>query len=317
MSGKLNLNIPGHQSIHITDNPEHSHFLQVFKKHTKFAFTTREQTLNTPIFGETSTCYIPTDVGDLITGITLRYKFYIRASEPLSVDDYNILTYNAGIHAIEYADLFIGGTLIERLTGNWIYTYHKFHSNEYNFRDGIDYYTQGINHDSKQQGLDHIWNMRQMYIDLPFYFHNNLSSSILTCKLQRQNCYIRIKFRDANDICIFQRDTLQIKDFRIETASLLTKYVFLGRDELNYLKNHPISQLITQVQLKRHDIHENVESVSVNLKFKNPIKIIYFFIGKKDKTYTINDNIVYHYMRNIEFKDVEMVINNVSLFNCF
>lgn len=74
-------------------------------------------------------CIIPVDFGDLITTLTLRYKLFYKASissghftgsvahngysaHDGSYDD--PFTNNVGIHAIDYAELYIGGTLIEK-----------------------------------------------------------------------------------------------------------------------------------------------------------------------------------------------------------
>ena len=66
--------------------------------------------------------------------MTLRYKLYLKTTPNLSYP----LTENVGIHAIEYVDLFMGGTRIERVTGDWIYAYHKYHTSEKMFRNAVE-----------------------------------------------------------------------------------------------------------------------------------------------------------------------------------
>jgi hypothetical protein len=157
MSGKLVLSITGIQDEFISKNPTFSHFLSVFKKHTKFAFNTIEIPLVNAKLGEETQCIIPLDAGDLINTLTLRWKLYYKASissehftGSVAHDGYsangssydNPFTDNVGIHGIEYAELYIGGTLIEKITGDWIYLHNKYHSARYIFDDAILYQTQ-------------------------------------------------------------------------------------------------------------------------------------------------------------------------------
>jgi hypothetical protein len=317
MAGKLTLGTLGIQDMSISGNPTYSHFSGIFKHHTKFAFDVREQPLLEPEFGQETMCIIPVDMGDLLTNLTLRYQFLFKASTTLEEfpEAEDPFTPNVGIHAIEYADLFIGGTHIERLTGDWIYLYHKYHTSDYNFRDSVVPLTT-----AKQEpyGPDENgeWNLRQMYIDLPFYFYNNLPASILFCKLTKQNCYVRIKFKPSNKL-IRPYLTDYVTEAKIKTASLLTTYAYLDEDELNYLKSTPMDQLITQIQLKRHDVpRTEEEEVEIVLRFGHPIKTMYFIAGKKSRKFPYQgDKELIQYMLNTKFKEIGVYLNNTTLFN--
>jgi hypothetical protein len=317
MAGTLTLGTLGIQDMSISGNPTYSHFSGIFKHHTKFAFDVREQPLLEPEFGQETMCIIPVDMGDLLTNLTLRYQLLFKASTTL--EDFpeaeDPFTPNVGIHAIEYADLFIGGTHIERLTGDWIYLYHKYHTSDYNFRDSVVPLTT-----AKQEpyGPDENgeWNLRQMYIDLPFYFYNNLPASILFCKLTKQNCYVRIKFKPSNEL-IRPYLTDYVTETKIKTASLLTTYAYLDENELNYLKSTPMDQLITQIQLKRHDVQKtDDEETEIVLRFGHPIKTMYFIAGKKSRKFPYQgDKELIQYMLNTKFKEIGVYLNNTTLFN--
>ena len=317
MAGTLTLGTLGIQDMSISGNPTYSHFSGIFKHHTKFAFDVREQPLLEPEFGQETMCIIPVDMGDLLTNLTLRYQLLFKASTTLQdfPEAEDPFTPNVGIHAIEYADLFIGGTHIERLTGDWIYLYHKYHTSDYNFRDSVVPLTT-----AKQEpyGPDENgeWNLRQMYIDLPFYFYNNLPASILFCKLTKQNCYVRIKFKPSNEL-IRPYLTDYVTETKIKTASLLTTYAYLDEDELNYLKSTPMDQLITQVQLKRRDVPKtDAEETEIVLRFGHPIKTMYFIAGKKSRKFSYQgDKELIQYMLNTKFKEIGVYLNNTTLFN--
>jgi hypothetical protein len=257
-------------------------------------------------------CTIPVDMGDLLTNLTLRYQFFAKASPAEEITDDDPFTPTVGIHAIKYADLFIGGMHIERLTGDWIYMYHKYHSSDYNFRDSIVPLTTA-KEEPYGRNENGEWNLRQMYIDLPFYFYNNLSSSILLCKLAKQDCYIRITFKSLDTLI---RPYLGTIEAGIKSASILTTYAYLDVDELNYLKSTPIDQLITQMQLKRHDIPRTKDEDEILLRFHHPIKTLYFIVGKKSRTFSYDENKeLIQYMLNTKFKELGITLNNTTLFN--
>lgn len=314
MAGRLRLGTLGTQDIHISGSPTYSHFSGIFKHHTKFAFDVRENPLLDARFGQETTCIIPVDMGDLLTNLTLRYKFFSKVLTEQDITDEDPFTPNVGIHAIEYADLFIGGTHIERLTGDWIYLYHKYHASDYNFRDSIVPLTTAKDQPYGTNG-DGEWKLRQMYIDLPFYFYNNLPASILLCKLDKHDCYVRIKFKSLDKLL---RPYINENDIEatIQTASLLPTYAYLGDDELNYLKSGPVDQLITQMQLKRHDIPRTKDEDEIILHFQHPVKTMYFIAGKKSRKFTYQgDKELIQYMLNTKFKELGITLNNTSLFN--
>jgi hypothetical protein len=319
MAGRLRLSTLGTQDIPISGSPTYSHFLNIFKNHTNFAFDVRENPLVDARFEEETICIIPVDVGDLLTNLTLRYQLFYKANEsyvtPSGGNYDDPFTPNVGIHAIEYADLYIGGTIIERLTGDWIYMYHKYHTSEYNFRDGIVPLTTAKQEPYGPNG-DNVWNLRQMYVDLPFYFYKNLPASILFCKLTKQNCYVRIKFKSKEKI-LKPYLNQYTSDLKIQTASLLCTYAYLDNDELNYLRNTPMDQLITQMQLRRYDIQRTDEpKQEIVLGFKHPVKTMYFIAGKKSRRFPYHDSeTLIQYMLNTKFKNLSITLNNTNLFN--
>lgn len=324
MAGRLRLSTLGTQDIPITGSPTYSHFLGIFKHHTNFAFDVREHPLIDAKFNEETLCIIPIDVGDLLTNLTLRYQFLYKASvsstfpavETPTGNYDDPFTPNVGIHAIEYVDLYIGGTLIERLTGDWIYMYHKYHTSDYNFRDSIVPLTTAKQEPYGSAGDDNTWSLRQMYIDLPFYFYNNLPASILFCKLTKQNCYVRLKFKSQDKI-IRPYLNQYTTDLKIQTASLLSTYAYLDYNELNYLKNTSVDQLITQMQLRRYDIQRTAEDKhEIVLGFKHPIKTMYFIAGRKSREFPYHDSeTLIQYMLNTKFKSLGIILNNTVLFN--
>ena len=325
MSGRLQLAGRGLQNELIDGTPTQSNFLFSLKKHTKFAFDTLEIPVTGADYGKESICFIPLDAGDLITGMTLRYNLNFASRTYRDALRTAGVTRYPAVHLIDHIDLYIGGMHIQRLTSQWLELYNKIayeralyeaNKESANFVRGeiiLGYPDEPV---------------PPVYIDLPFYFHDNLKSSLLTCKLQKQNCYIKIKFKSLS--AILNPSTLAAslsslgigsnappsvtlklmnENIKMGSVSILTKYAYLNREEVNYLKSRPIEQVITQLQLKRFDVPIG-ETKRVQLNFKHPVKTLYFFIGSKNP---IAKGI--NYMDNIKFTNAKLLFNNQLVFD--
>ncbi len=72
MSGKLSLAVRGIQDRWLTEQPQYSHFISRFRRHTKFAFEQVEipfERFNEP--GSEATARIQNNTGDMLKGVTL------------------------------------------------------------------------------------------------------------------------------------------------------------------------------------------------------------------------------------------------------
>tara|TARA_Y100000389_G_C17457896_1_gene519442 strand:- start:1103 stop:2434 length:1332 start_codon:yes stop_codon:yes gene_type:complete len=339
MSGRLQVATKGVQNKWIDGNPVHSHFLFSLNSHSKFAFDILENPITEPAYGKESICMIPLDAGDLITQMTLRYQIFFKDTRFRNYMSRVWAKDNPAIHLIEHIDLFLGGVHIQRITSDWMNAYNTIQY-EKTLRESTQEsaafvrpeFERGRNFDSETQ-------LPSNYLNLPLYFNDNLKSAILACKLTKQNCYIKIKFRRLSDVLQLERytfpnifyeihrkydtnenattefekreiiDTYLAKDMIISNASILTQYAYLDTNELNYILSRPMKQIITQLQLKRFDILKG-ETKRVSLNFKHPIKILYFFVGPKNK-YEVDAQ----YMYNIRFSNAKLLFNNQVVFD--
>jgi hypothetical protein len=233
----------------------------------------------------------------------------------------------------------MGGMHIQRLTSEWIDTYNTIQYEKTlkeSTRESASFdraeLEQGRDYDSETS-------FPSVYLNLPFYFNDNLKSAILTCKLTKVSCRVKIKFRKLSDVLRlgssdasdFFNDNLNpkygtssypstqsqkeevvnnflSKDVIISNASVLTQYAYLDTDELQYLKSRPIEHIITQLQLKRFDVPRG-ETKRIQLNFKHPVKTLYFFVGPKNK-YDVDGE----YMKNIRFSNAKLLFNNQIMF---
>ena len=131
-SGRIQLASTGIQDYYLTDNPEITFFQQTYKRHTKFALETLDNPFEeTAEFGTIVRCIIPRK-GDLVR------KIYFRFELPALPTDDLCYTNSIGNVIIDYADLIIGGQLIERLTGEYIEIYNKIKNIEYREIDNFE-----------------------------------------------------------------------------------------------------------------------------------------------------------------------------------
>ena len=339
MSGRLQIATRGLQNEWINGTPTQSHFLFSLNKHSKFAFDILEIPLSETEYDRESTCVIPLDAGDLITQMTLRYQIFLKDVSLRSALQIMFIKNSPALHLIEYVDLFMGGMHIQRLTSEWIDTYNTIQYEKTlkeSTRESASFVRAELEYG---RDYDSETSFPSVYLNLPFYFNDNLKSAILACKLTKASCRVKIKFRKLSDVLRlgssdasdFFNDNLNpkygtssypstqsqkeeivnnflSKDVIISNASVLTQYAYLDTDELQYLKSRPIEHIITQLQLKRFDVPRG-ETKRIQLNFKHPVKTLYFFVGPKNK-YDVDGE----YMKNIRFSNAKLLFNNQIMF---
>ena len=119
--GLMQLVAYGAQDVYLTGNPQITFFKVVYKRHTNFASEAIEQTFNGNIgLGHKLSCQI-TKNGDLITNMYL--KMVLTGSSVASGKWAWVGM--LGYSIIEYIELQIGGTRIDRQYGEWLNIWHE------------------------------------------------------------------------------------------------------------------------------------------------------------------------------------------------
>ena len=283
MAGRLNLAITGIQDQWLTGEPEFSYFLMNFKRHTKFSI----ESIETPFDGDvdydaTVECRIPKNKGDLIRSMMLKFTL----PQPTGTADsgYDIRYMKSiGARIIEYADLYIGGQTIERVTGDYIYMYDQIHNN----KDDIDQTLYFLTGHDNYIAVSYDWDYNVL---LPFYFFRHPSLAIPVCALTKQLVEVRIKFKKLEDVIIQYKTATDIIDppsdvsSSIKKVSLVTDFFFVTEDERNFLLTRPIEYVITQLQMSQFKFKPGESKKSGMLNFKNPVKEM-FFLAVSDDVY--------------------------------
>jgi len=292
-SGRIQLASTGIQDYYLTDNPEITFFHQTYKRHTKFALETLDNPFEeTAEFGTIVRCIIPRK-GDLVR------KIYFRFELPALPTDDLCYTNSIGNVIIDYADLIIGGQLIERLTGEYIEIYNNLYVSDSKQRS-LEYLVGstdsrlGLGVASSTTSGKYGKYPRTFVVPLPFYFNNHDSLSIPISALTRQEVEVHVKIRRIENL-VLNTDptdpthTQNFPNVQLVNATLPVEYVFLDDDEYNYILNTRLEYLITQVQLSKSSIVENQNAAKFRLGFVNPVKEIYTVIQNSDQ---IESNII-------------------------
>jgi hypothetical protein len=345
MAGRVQLETSGPQDAFFTDNPEYTYFIKNFQKHTNFAPFFVDIDVDGEIeFGNTIRCTIPQDQGDLLKTVSLKVE--------LSAIDQNLTSlagigYNESIgHAmIEYAELIIGGEVIQRVPSDFLAIYsdnYVTQTKQHNLAKLVGkppLELSGTKVSSREIGhyLGNATSDAKYFIDIPFYFYNTPELAIPLCAITGQEIEIVIKFREV-DKCI-HAVTSSINDpifytglkpkNLIKSVKITLEMVSLDEEEKQKLSNQRIDYIITQIQENKSIIPTLATEHKHKLELKNPIKELFFVIQtkKNDKvntnTYTPfdydlnyeiytseNEYINYEHLRSLELKLDDSVILN-------
>ena len=300
MAGRLSLAATGLQDRWLTGDPQFSYFLMNFKKHTKFAIDYVESQFDGKLdFGEVIECRIPNDKGDVLRNLTLK----VTLDDPTpDTPGQNDIFWSPSIisHLIEYAELLIGGQVIEKITGEYIYIYQQLH----NTNDDIDqtlYFLNGHGNILTYQGE------YNYFMDLPFYFYRNPSLGIPTCALTKQLVEVRIKTRPLSEL-IFGGAPAGVQG-SIKKISLDSEFALVTNDEKSFMMSRPIDYVITQLQMSQFVMKPGENKKSVMLNFSHPVKELYF-VSQSEEAVRDNDPNYYNEIKNVELRFNDQVVFN-------
>jgi hypothetical protein len=310
MAGRVQLETSGPQDAFFTDDPEYTYFIKNFQKHTNFApFFVDLDVQGEVEFGNTIRCTIPQNQGDLLKTVSMKVE--LSSIQQNLVNNIEGIGYVESIgHAmIEYVEILIGGQVIQRIPSDFLAIYsdnYVTQTKQHNLAKLIGkppLELSGTNVSTVQIAgyLGLATSDTKYFVDIPFYFYNNPELAVPLCAITGQEIEIVIKLRDLKD-CIWGFDTtdpansnsifylgdsVQTKGL-IKSLKLTTEMVSLDEEEKQMLISKKIDYIITQVQESKSIIPQdsNVNSivdVKHKLKFKNPVKELFFIIQRLRK----------------------------------
>ena len=315
MAGRVQLATKGAHDAYFTDNPDYSHFIKRFRKHTKFSvYNVKHDLHGERTYGSTLKCTIPRDVGDLMT--TVRVYFDLPALYD-GVQHYKYIE-SIGHALIQHVDMFIGGEHIQRISSDYLQIYSENYITQTKQTNlskligkfPLDYSGTQVNSSTIKEYLGDATTTRRCIVDIPFYFYRNPELAIPLCAIQQQECHFEIKLNERQD-CILGLPTLY--EPHIDSIALETELIALGDEERIKLRTLKRDHIITQVQNENFAIPDSTSLETQELTFKteftNPVKELYFVIKRNNSTIFDYD----HTMQTIQINGKLEYINYENL----
>ena len=310
MAGRVQLETSGPQDAFFTDDPEYTYFVKNFQKHTNFApFFVDLDVEGEVEFGNTIRCTIPQNQGDLLKTVSMKVE--LSSIQQNLVNNIEGIGYVESIgHAmIEHVEILIGGQVIQHIPSDFLAIYsdnYVTQTKQHNLAKLIGkppLELSGTNVSTVQIAgyIGLATSDTKYFVDIPFYFYNNPELAVPLCAITGQEIEIVIKLRDLKD-CVWGYDATDpannnsifyLGDFvqtkgLIKSLKLTTEMVSLDVEEKQMLLSKKIDYIITQVQESKSIIPQDSNANSIvdvkhKLKFKNPIKELFFIIQRLRK----------------------------------
>lgn len=291
MAGRVQLEASGPQDRFFTIDPDYTHFLQSFKRHSNFA---REYANidpeTTADFGSKVRFRVSQNMGDLLSTLSVRIKL-----PTISTILYTAPTFIESIgHAlIDHVDLIIGGTVVQRLTSDYLQIYSEHfvtQTKQRALKHLIGKYPERVvsSRVSEKEILGSLGSADtedEFFVDLPFFFYNNPELAIPLCAIHKQEVEVEFQLRNHDHLIIKGTDgslqpvtpgSIHLKDF-----TLCAEVVFLDPIERIKVVKDKRDYIISQIQQNVFDVAIGEQEASAKLSFVNPVKELYFVIQRQ------------------------------------
>jgi hypothetical protein len=279
-SGRVQLAAVGIQDNFTVNDPSFTYFQKVYKKHTKFALETIDNPFDgTPNFGGILNCVVPRR-GDLIHSVHMRIELsnLYSPSNPSAKLGY---TDSIGNAIVDWAEIIIGGQIVQRITGEYMEMYTDLFINQ-SQQPGMRYL---VGRTLTVNGLGEAPANSTFLVPMPFYFHKNDNLNVPLTSIDKQEVEIRIQLKELSELVVYSNTGLPGPSdvtAKINKISLPVEYVFLSDEEAKYMSGRTLDYLISQVQLSRYTIPVGETVSKVLLQFINPVRELYFVIQNTD-----------------------------------
>ena len=322
MAGRVQLQTSGPQDAFFTDDPEYTYFIKNFQKHSNFApFFVDLDVEGDVEFGNTIKCTIPQNQGDILKTVSMKVE--LSAIDQSLTSGYDGFGYVESIgHAmIEYAELLIGGQVVQRIPSDFLAIYsdnYVTQTKQHNLdkligKPPLELSGTPVSNNDILGYLGFATSNQKYFVDIPFYFYNNTELAVPLCAITGQEIEIVIKLRDVKD-CIYGKHTADEESYYtglsptglIKSLKITTEMASLDEEEKQLLLSKKIDYIITQVQESKAIIPANTTSVFKHkLEFKNPVKELFFVIQRIRKV--VNG----FFVSSFNYDSPNQIVNNI------
>jgi hypothetical protein len=201
---------------------------------------------------------------------------------------------------IDSAELYVGGQLIERITGEFIQIEDELtipyeNQTALNVLIGKSDATLGVN-------------PRTYIANIPFYFYNKPELSLPMVALGRQDVELHVNFRPLTEL---QSTITKLPAFY--DATILADIAFISQEEMKFFKEKRLDYTITQLQKSSSVILANTSGALYQTYFVNPVYELYFLVhtGVFQYSNAVNQ-IQLYYNGQLAFEDDSTVLQVIE-----
>lgn len=260
----------GTQDAYLTVKPQITQWKAVYRRHTIFATESIEQVFNGSVdFNKKVVCNIQRN-GDLIT------KMYLRVVLP-ALGQGVCWCPNIGHALIKDLELNVGGTAVEKQTGDWLNVVHQLYRDFAHDRgnDEMIGNTEALTVPAQGTVATALW------VPLQFFCCRHDGLAIPLIATQYHDTRVEVGFNDWRSlICGPNADT--VTGLNLGGASLFVDYVYLGAVERKKFAQASHEYLIEQVQSSSESAGSQAQKF--RLDFNHPVKALHFNVQQEKYT---------------------------------
>jgi len=311
--GLLQLVAYGAQDAYLSGNPQITFWKGLFKRHTNFAMEPFRVNLTGQANWGVKHSAILGRHADLL------YSTYIEVV--LAPGTYNCDQGRLGYNLVKYVELDIGGQLIDRLYGEWMYLWMIL---SHDYAKGINNYSL-VNADFPSGGSHTLTPVipcatgrlampTVCYIPLPFFYTKNPGAALPLIALQYHEVKLNIQWNDQKFIAgnFIAATTTTPQPLQ---AAVYVDYIYLDTEERRRMAQQSHEYLIEQSQ---YNEDKGISSYNnrIDLTFNHPVKELVWVVqpsnytdcrlagaGTRLRPFTYNRNAVYEQWLQINGQD--------------
>jgi hypothetical protein len=292
--GLLQLVAYGAQDAYLSGNPQITFWKGLFKRHTNFSMEPfRINFTGQPNWGTKQSAILGRHA-DLL------YTTYVEVQLPSKQSDGTDAEWNneqqrLGYNLIKYAELDVGGQIIDRQYGEWMFLWDCLTSDSYTsnkltkmvgmtkpdgniINDGIQSYpaTVGCTTGNGRPSLPNT-----LYIPLFFFFTRNPGMALPLIALQYHEVKINILWNDPTFIAGNFDEVSSLP--QASSAALYIDYIYLDTEERRRMSQQSHEYLIEQTQ---YNEDKGISAVSnrIDLTFNHPVKELVWVVQPNEYT---------------------------------
>ena len=268
--GLMQLVAYGAQDVYLSGKPEITFFKAVYKRHTNFAIEAISNVFSgNPDFGKTVTCSI-TRNGDLLTRMYLHVK--VQGNDLGNNKEKWSWASNLGHTMINYVELEIGGSKIDKQYGDWMNIWHSLSRNNNHDDAYDDMVGNGVDYNVLTDGKR---DAKELFIPLQFFCCRNNGLALPLIALQYHDVRLNVNFKEGKECVNYSGAT--VPTVSITSCELLVDFVFLDTDERKRFAQSSHEYLIEQLQYTGAEtISANTTNVKASLNFNHPCKALFW-----------------------------------------